>query len=76
MSRDDIQIMLQRIANYQKPDLYDLRNGGGVWDAYIRMKDIKEFYESPDQLSSQTVEGVLWNGQFEIKDLNGTCCIW
>jgi hypothetical protein len=26
--RDEIEIMLQRIANYQKPDLYDLRNGG------------------------------------------------
>jgi hypothetical protein len=36
--------MFQRIGGYQKPDLYQLRSGG-VWDAYIRMEGLKEFYE-------------------------------
>ena len=74
MMRDDIEIMLQRIANYQKPDLYDLRNGGGVWDAYIRMKDIKEFYESvKDRVAiMKPLERAFYGTwQFEIKDLNG-----
>jgi hypothetical protein len=37
--------MFQRIDAYQKPDLYPLRRGG-VWDAYIRMEGVKEFYEA------------------------------
>src|ERR1700674_797867 len=43
--REDIEIMFQQIDDYQKPDLYQLRSGG-VWDAYVRMEGIKEFYES------------------------------
>ena len=43
LTRDDIEIMLQRIENYQKPDLYKLRSGG-VWDAYIRMRGVKQLY--------------------------------
>jgi len=72
--RDEIEIMLQRIANYQKPDLYDLRNGGGVWDAYIRMKDIKKFYVSvKDQVViMKPLEKAFYGAwQFEIRDLNG-----
>ena len=43
--RDEVEIMLQLIEGYQKPDLYHLRSGG-VWDAYVRMDGVKEFYES------------------------------
>ena len=42
LRRDDVEIMLQRIEGYQKPDLYSLR-GGGVWDAYIHVEGIKTF---------------------------------
>ena len=45
LGRDQIEIMLQRVDGYQKPNLYNER-GGGVWDAYIRMKGVKEFYKS------------------------------
>lgn len=45
VSRDGIEIMFQRLDGYQKPDLYRLRRGG-VWDAYIRMEGVKEFYEA------------------------------
>ena len=46
--RDEIEIMLQRIEGYEKPDIYDRRNGG-VWNAYIRMQGVKDFYESVRQ---------------------------
>lgn len=43
--RDQVEIMFQRIEGYQKPDLYHLRSVG-VWDAYIRMEGVKEFYQA------------------------------
>src|ERR1700752_4503350 len=70
MFRDQIEIMLQRIEGFQKPDLYKLR-GEGVWDAYIRLQGIKEFFE--DLRESVTVIKPLrqqpygaW--EFEVKD--------
>jgi uncharacterized glyoxalase superfamily protein PhnB len=73
MARDNIEIMLQRLPGYQKPDLYSTRRGG-VWDAYIRMKGVKEFY---DQVKEH-VEIFLPLGkqpygdwEFEVRDLNG-----
>ena len=74
MIRDDIEIMLQRIGDYQKPDLYDLRDGGGVWDAYIRMQGIKEFYETvKNQVEiMKPLEKAFYGAwQFEVRDLNG-----
>src|SRR2546430_11816909 len=47
--RDDVEIMLQRIEGYQKPDLYALRGGSGVWDAYIRRSE-----EHTSELQSQS----------------------
>jgi hypothetical protein len=41
--RDHIEIMLQRVEGYEKPDVYE-RRPGGVWDAYIRMTGVKEFF--------------------------------
>jgi len=71
--RDNIEIMLQRIPGYQKPDLYSTRRGG-VWDAYIRMKGVKEFYNEV----RERVEILLplrkqpyGDWEFEVKDLNG-----
>src|ERR1700730_8377728 len=72
--RDDVEIMLQRIDGYQKPDLYKLRPGLGVWDAYIRMEGVKEFYESV----REHVEVILplekqgyGDWEFEVRDPNG-----
>jgi len=74
MVRDNIEIMLQRIENYQKPDLYDLRDGGGVWDTYIRMKDIKDFYgmvKDRVEILKPLEKAFYGDWQFEMKDLNG-----
>jgi len=45
LRREGVEIMLQRLPDYKKPDIYNLREGG-VWNAYIRMKDVKRFYEN------------------------------
>ena len=73
LSLDHIEIMLQRIEGYEKPDLY-ARRGGGVWDAYIRMESVKDFYESiKDDVDilrplRQQPYGAR---EFEIRDPNG-----
>lgn len=73
MVRDNIEIMLQRVPGYVKPDLYS-RRPGGVWDAYVRMKGVKQLYEEV----RDRVEILLplrkqpyGDWEFEVKDLNG-----
>ena len=71
--RDHIEIMLQRLENYQKPDIYSQRPGG-IWNAYIRMSELKEFYEGIKnevtivQPLRQQPYGA-W--EFEVRDPNG-----
>jgi uncharacterized glyoxalase superfamily protein PhnB len=73
LARDGIEIMLQRIAGYQKPDLSPLRPAG-VWDAYIRMRGVKELYES---LRGKTFirmplrKQPYGDWEFEVRDPNG-----
>lgn len=72
--RDDVEIMLQRIDGYHKPDLYDLRDGSGMWDAYIRMKGVKEFYESVREhveIIRPLEKQFYGDWEFEVKDPNG-----
>jgi catechol 2,3-dioxygenase-like lactoylglutathione lyase family enzyme len=71
--RDHIEIMLQRLEGYEKPELYQ-RRPGGVWDAYIRMEGVKEFYESVrDQVEiTRHLERMPYaQWEFEIRDPNG-----
>ena len=71
--RDNIEIMLQRVEDYQRPDIYANRPGG-VWDAYIRTSQVKELYEGiKDDVTivkplRQQPYGA-W--EFEVKDPNG-----
>ena len=71
--RDNIEIMLQRVENYQKPDIYHLRSVG-VWDAVIRSSEVKLLYEAiKDEVTivkplRQQPYGA-W--EFEVKDPNG-----
>ena len=74
LRRDDIEIMLQYVAGYQKPDLYDLRNGGGVWDAYLRITGLHELYEQVKgrlDLKQPLRRQPYGLSEFEVKDLNG-----
>ena len=73
VSRDEVEIMFQRIDGYQKSDLYHLRSGG-VWDAYIRMEGVREFYEAvKDQVEIRMPLRQQGYGdwEFEVKDPNG-----
>ena len=73
MKRDKTEIMLQRVNGYEKPDIYDSRDGG-VWDAYFRMEGVKEFFESVRD-KVKTVKPLCkqpyGNWEFEVADLNG-----
>jgi len=71
--RDHIEIMLQRLENFQKPDIYRQRPGG-IWDAYIRTSGVRELYEAiKDEITivqplRQQPYGA-W--EFEVSDPNG-----
>jgi uncharacterized glyoxalase superfamily protein PhnB len=73
LRRDEIEIMLQRIDGYEKPDIYGSRSGG-VWDAYITVEGVRDLYESVREKATivqplrQQPYG-MW--EFEIKDPNG-----
>jgi hypothetical protein len=73
MYRDRIEIMLQRVKGYQKPDLYNAR-AGGVWDAYFRIEGVKDLFESVRD-EAKIVQPLrkqhYGQWQFEIADLNG-----
>jgi len=74
LRRDGVEIMLQRVADYQKPDLYDLRNGGGVWDAYLRITGLPELYDRVKdhlELKKPLRRQPYGLSEFEVKDLNG-----
>ena len=65
--------MLQRVDGYQKPDLYTRREGG-VWDAYIRVQGVKDFYESIKdnvEILLPLTKQFYGDWEFEVKDLNG-----
>ena len=71
--RDKIEIMLQRVEGYQKPDLYNSR-AGGVWDAYFRIEGVKDLFESVRDEATivqplQKQPYGQW--EFEVKDNNG-----
>jgi uncharacterized glyoxalase superfamily protein PhnB len=71
--RDQIEIMLQRVDNYQKPELYYKREGG-VWDVYIRMQGVKELYESMKdrvKVIRPLQKQFYGDWEFEVQDLNG-----
>lgn len=71
--RDDVEIMLQRVVDYQKPDIYQTRSGG-VWDAYIRSSNVKELYDAiKDEVTivQPLRQQPYGNWEFEVKDPNG-----
>lgn len=73
LRRDDVEIFLQRVDRYQKPELYNTRPGG-VWDAYIRVEGIKDLYESV-RAEATIIQPLrrqpYGNWEFEVKDPNG-----
>jgi hypothetical protein len=73
VSRDTVEIMFQCVPGFEKPDLYSRRDGG-VWDAYIRMEGVKEFYEAVRdkvEIVLQLRQQPYGDWEFEVKDPNG-----
>ncbi len=73
MWRDGIEIMLQRIEGYVKPEIYE-RRAGGVWDAYIRMAEVQNFYEavrSRVEVIMPLCKQPYGDWEFELRDANG-----
>ena len=71
--RDEVEIMLQRVNGYQKPDIYGTRDGG-VWDAYIRTSNIKDLYAGvKDEVAiiKPLRQQPYGNWEFEVRDPNG-----
>ena len=54
LEKDHIEIMLQRLEGYAKPEDYSRRDGG-VWDAYLRMTGVHELYERVSKLPDVTI---------------------
>jgi len=73
LRRDNVEIFLQRLEDYQKPDLYNSRPGG-VWDAYFRIEGIRDLYESVREeatIVQPLRQQPYGNWEFEVKDPNG-----
>ena len=75
MQRDDIQIFLQQLSGYEKPDVYAQRPGG-VWHAYVQMDGVREFYQMVSKRPGVTIlkrltEQPYGQIEFEVKDPNG-----
>lgn len=73
LRRDDIEIFLQRVEGYQKPDLYSTRPGG-VWDAYLRIEGVRDLYEEVREevtIVQPLRRQPYGNWEFEVEDPNG-----
>ena len=75
LQKDDVGIFLQQLDGYEKPDLYDDREGG-VWSAYLEMQGVAELFETLSRLPEVTILEPLCHqdhGQteFVVRDPNG-----
>ena len=73
LQRGGAEVMLLRLADYQKPDLTD-RRPEGLWDAYFRMTGVRVLYDSMQgqpfirmPLKKQSYGDL----EFEVRDPNG-----
>ena len=69
--RDGAEIMLLRQENFVKPEIM---RPGGVWDAYIRMSGVQEFYESVREdvpIQMALTKQTYGDWEFEVRDPNG-----
>ncbi len=69
--RDGVEIMLLRQEGYRKPKI---ERAGGVWDAYVRMKGLREFYDevrSRIAVKSELTKRPYGDSEFEVEDPNG-----
>lgn len=75
LRREDIKIFLQQLDGYQKPDVYDQREGG-VWSAYLHTEGVSALYDALKNRTDVTVIQPLHRQpyrqtEFEVRDPNG-----
>ena len=75
LNKGHIQIFLQQLDGFRKPDLYDQREGG-VWNVYLRVNGVRELFDALTQMPDVTIVEPLCHqpyGQteFVIRDPNG-----
>jgi uncharacterized glyoxalase superfamily protein PhnB len=75
LGKDGVEIMLQGLPGYQKPDVYGKR-GGGVWDVYIRMQGVADLFQAVSERGDVTVIEPLHrqpygDTEFVVQDPNG-----
>lgn len=75
LRRDDVEIFLQQLDGYQRPDVYDRREGG-VWSAYLQTEGVRALYDALKSRADVTVVQPLHRQpyrqtEFEIRDPNG-----
>lgn len=75
LSRDGVEIFLQQLDGYQRPEVYDQREGG-VWSAYLHTEGVGALYEAltarPDVTVIQPLHRQPYRQtEFEIRDPNG-----
>lgn len=80
LRKDDVVIFLQQLTGYQKPDLYDEREGG-VWSAYLRTEGVHALYQALKERADVTVIQPLRRqpyrqSEFEIRDPNGYALVF
>lgn len=69
---DGVEIFLQRVEGYSKPDL-SARRAGGVWDAYLSVTGLSHMWERVSDLPGARGPEQRWYGQreIEVRDPNG-----
>lgn len=73
LQRGGAEIMLLRLAGYQKPDLASHRPEG-VWDAYIRMSGVAALHRSMEGfpfIQQALVKRPYGDWELEVRDPNG-----
>ena len=73
LQRGGAEIMLLRLAGYEKPDLSHLRPEG-LWDAYFRTTGVRAFYESVKGqpfVKMTLTKQPYGDLEFEVRDPNG-----
>jgi len=71
LCRDGTEIMLLRQEGYRKPEI---TRAGGVWDAYVRVRGLRELYDSVRAkiaVSSELTKRPYGDSEFEVRDPNG-----
>jgi len=73
LQRGGAEIMLLRLAGYEKPDLSS-RRPEGLWDAYLRTEGVEELYrtmEGRDFIRMPLRKQPYGDWEFEVRDPNG-----